>query len=129
LHKKIHGRKYDKLPPKLTKRKVDALWSELVKVRDGRECAICHSTSNLNSHHIKHKASHLLRYNLLNGLVLCCSCHKFGIHHPDFDVAKWYIERIEKLVGPNRLEYLRELQNSKVKLSLSEAWERLNGKV
>lgn len=117
-----------KLKPKLTQRKVDALWSQRVKERDNFRCQLCGRTSNLNSHHILRKQSRLMRYSLLNGITLCAGCHKWGVHSPDLDVAQMHLSRLVAKIGHERLEKIRLLKGVVRKISLQEAWESLGGK-
>ena len=65
------------------------LWTSRVHEMHGGVCAICgkrHGEDNgngkptyLNAHHIEPRATCArLRYDPLNGILLCPSCHKFG---------------------------------------------------
>lgn len=51
-------------------------WCNRVKERDGWKCVKCGSTNKLAAHHIKPwKDDETLRFNVDNGISLCCSCH------------------------------------------------------
>jgi len=54
-------------------------WSKAV--RSGGKCEVCGGTSKLNAHHILDKKLYpAYKYEPLNGVALCCSCHsKYGI--------------------------------------------------
>ena len=51
-------------------------WREAVFLRDGKKCIKCSSTSRLAAHHkIAWEMNEELRFEVENGLTLCCSCH------------------------------------------------------
>jgi hypothetical protein len=56
------------------KTEADKLWSD--KIRAVGYCQICGNRDNLNAHHLLEKSvwTHL-RYDVSNGVCLCCSCH------------------------------------------------------
>lgn len=75
--------------PKI-RRRLMRLWTETVhRMHDGK-CAICGKVhgevdpktgrpSYMNAHHIEPRATcAALRYDPMNGILLCPSCHKFG---------------------------------------------------
>jgi len=56
----------------------DKEWS--IKVRELHpECLICGSTAFLNSHHILPREISETRHIILNGVILCSKCHKWGL--------------------------------------------------
>lgn len=53
-----------------------ALWKKLVNERDGYKCMECKSTEKLHTHHIiPWKVDESKRFDVDNGITLCCSCH------------------------------------------------------
>lgn len=51
-------------------------WGLDVKIRDEFKCKNCGSEKNLHAHHIvKWNSDEKLRFDLDNGITLCCSCH------------------------------------------------------
>lgn len=77
---------------KLLKKKLDKLWSELIKKRAKGRCEMCGRTTSLNSHHIISRSNLTLRWDLANGCCLCVSCHSLGNHsaHKDpLGFAEW----------------------------------------
>ena len=72
------------------RRRLMRLWTEKVHSMQGGKCAVCGKAhgeidpktgkpSYLNAHHIEPRATcAALRYDPLNGILLCPSCHKFG---------------------------------------------------
>lgn len=64
------------------KKKLDKLWSEKVRERDGK-CVICgKSGKGLQAHHyIKAKSRSVkYRWDLRNGVTLCYGCHMYIVH-------------------------------------------------
>lgn len=59
------------------KKKLDGLWSELVKQEAGNKCEVCSKKEYLNSHHIVGRRNLRLRWELYNGVCLCPGCHTF----------------------------------------------------
>ena len=53
------------------------LWSEFIRIRDGRRCVMCHDTSGLSAHHIIRKSFiWMMEVEPGNGITLCRSCHR-----------------------------------------------------
>lgn len=86
--KKSKRKKLESLPKK--RRRLMRLWTEKVHDMQGHKCAVCGKrhgaidedtgkASFMNAHHIEPRATcAALRYDPLNGILLCPSCHKFG---------------------------------------------------
>jgi 5-methylcytosine-specific restriction endonuclease McrA len=52
------------------------LWALEVKKRDNFKCKFCKKEKNLHAHHIiPWKENEELRFDLDNGITLCCPCH------------------------------------------------------
>jgi len=103
--KKVNKTNYKKQESSYQK-KADAIWSEVIKIRDGYRCVLCGKTENLNSHHIIHKSrGKAVRYEILNGVCLCAGCHNFKIHKGDFLANK----RLVEIVGSERIEAIQKL--------------------
>jgi 5-methylcytosine-specific restriction endonuclease McrA len=57
-------------------KELDALCREVVFLRDGNKCRKCGKESGLfDWAHVHSRRSRVLRWNLLNSLVLCRACH------------------------------------------------------
>jgi hypothetical protein len=56
-------------------KRLDAAWSELVKLRANYQCEVCGKTKNLNSHHIWSRIRKSVRWDVQNGVCLCVGCH------------------------------------------------------
>jgi len=63
------------------KRELDKLWSQAIRLRDGR-CMVCGSKQKLNAHHciVRRARSLATRWNFANGITLCYTCHMFRLH-------------------------------------------------
>lgn len=61
------------------------IWSKKVRDRDGNKCVLCGSTEHVQAHHLMPKKFWKnYRFELNNGVSLCCKCHSFG---------KWSVHR------------------------------------
>ena len=77
------------------KRKLDRLWSTLVKERANHKCEYCGKTTHLNSHHIFSRNNHSVRWDLENGVCLCPSHHvlgNFSAHKAPIEFSEWLKE-------------------------------------
>lgn len=78
---------------KKLKKKLDILWSKLVKDRAGNRCERCFSQAKrLNSHHLISRRYIGTRYSLQNGLAICVGCH-FWFHQNPIEASKWILEK------------------------------------
>lgn len=78
-------------------------WSKAVRERDGNKCFVCGSTERVQAHHICQKRMwKSLKYDLNNGISLCCKCHSFGKYsvHRGTDLLL-----IEKLLNERPAQY------------------------
>lgn len=75
---------------KVIKKKLDVLWSQLVKKQADGKCEVCGKQENLNSHHIVSRKNLNLRWDLKNGCCLCVGCHKFKNESAHLDPI-WFI--------------------------------------
>jgi len=75
---------------------LDNLWSEIVKLRAGFRCEYCGKLKRLNSHHIRSRANQSTRWDLDNGICLCCGCHilnsTFSAHKTPLEFVEWLVE-------------------------------------
>lgn len=81
---------------KMTK-KLDTVWSEVVKKIAGYKCEVCGKDSSeckLNSHHIVGRTNRTLRWDLRNGVCLCSKHHKLGRQSAHEDPL-WFKEWLE----------------------------------
>lgn len=60
------------------RKRLDKIWSDEVKDRDGRRCVMCGQDKYLNAHHIIPREIHEMRYDVRNGISLCPKHHKYN---------------------------------------------------
>jgi hypothetical protein len=98
----------------------DALWSLAVRDDWANKCAVCGSR-DCEAHHLVPRQHEATRYDLRNGIALCCHCHQFDRdlsphqnsagwikwlewHHPT--LAEWYFEHCRpKFEGTKNAAY------------------------
>lgn len=83
----------------LSSKYVLALWSKVIKKRDGNKCVLCGSVHKIQAHHILKRGTYIcLGWFLLeNGATLCHTHHYLGAHDPYFprqqevqnQIVKW----------------------------------------
>ncbi len=81
-------------------------WAKQVKYLDNNECAICDKKEYLNAHHIIPVEVEETRLDVLNGITLCPSHHKFSwllsAHTNPLAFFVWLEEN-----RPHQYEYLK----------------------
>jgi len=88
------------------KRKLDALWSEII--RSKVYCERCGNFGN-NAHHIIGRVNLVLRWDLRNGCLLCSNCHylqKYSAHQDPLGFMEWFRKK-----RPEDYEYLKAKKN------------------
>jgi predicted restriction endonuclease len=82
--------------PPIDKR-LDSVWSKLVKLKAGNKCAVCGKQTALNSHHIYSRAKMSLRWSIENGICLCVGHHigvNFSAHKSPIEFSDWLINKL-----------------------------------
>lgn len=105
------------------KKKVDKLWSKLVRKKD-KKCIRCGKQTNLQAHHIFSRRFNSTRWLLDNGVTLCYGCHMFFAHIEHENFRDMVIEKI----GKAKYLQLKQLSNQIKKINyeeLSENFEKL----
>lgn len=78
------------------RRKALAEWSKNIRAKADGLCAICKSSKMVQAHHILPKERYPeFQFEPINGLSLCCICHKFGklsAHRNALFFAKWLMQ-------------------------------------
>ena len=70
---------------RLQERKLDRAWSEAVRERDGGWCRLGRDGCTCfpdDAHHIVTKRRRATRWDMVNGISLCRSCHRWIHAHP-----------------------------------------------
>lgn len=78
---------------------LDKLWSEAVKVRARHRSELSGKTERLHSHHILHKPTFRLRWELDNGVCITAGEHKFIAHGTRLrsrTFEEWALSRLDK---------------------------------
>ena len=98
------------------RRRLMRLWTARVGEDWCHRCAVCGSESTPNAHHMENRNTcRALRYDPMNGILLCPSHHKFGkdsAHKGGIWFADWL-----RVHHPDRLQYVLEHRNDDVNLN------------
>lgn len=73
-------KKKKKIDKKTLTKELEVLWKEACLYTWGDICEVCRKPANAFHHFIPRSKSLFLRYDVLNGVPLCRSCHS-KIHH------------------------------------------------
>ena len=89
-------KKIDDPNSRLWRNKADKLWKQLVHLKYNNKCAICDSTDFVQAHHMVPREMTSHRHVIQNGIVLCCSHHKYSFeispHKAPVAFFKWLME-------------------------------------
>ena len=96
--------------------KLDRLWSELVRERDGC-CMYCGRTESLDAHHIIGRANRSTRWDLENGITLCKKHHVFSNEFSAHGTPVKFTHWLEEQKGREWVEALVRKGNETVKFS------------
>lgn len=83
-------------------KKLDDLWSELIKKKFDNKCAVCGARGNLQAAHIFSRKHRATRWEPDNGVCLCRRHHLYWAHTEPFE----FMQLCEKLIGKERLNEL-----------------------
>jgi len=75
-----------------TKKRVDRLWSKVVREQAGNKCEVCGVSGEvkvLNAHHYIGRKNMRLRWELFNGVSLCYQHHVGGKESAHEDIEWW----------------------------------------
>ncbi len=112
--------------PALVKRKLLKLWSLTVRAKYENRCIICGSTQNINAHHLIHKAIQKYKFDINNGVALCCKHHlfdfKISAHKGSYLFFEFLKENHKKVFE----QYVKNINNiEKVKLDIKQIEKEL----
>lgn len=113
-------RRKSKAPKAVLVRQADSLWAWAVKVRAKGMCEQCGKPGS-DAHHMKSRKSHLLRWDLRNGVFLCKGCH-MRFHNQE----SWTLwQRFEEIRGDDWRFVVENLHGVAPKDTLEKAMVRL----
>jgi hypothetical protein len=96
---------------KKLRNKCKKLWREKVLARWGSACVVCGETKMPNCHHIIPKEMFpLLRYDPIDGIVLCPRHHKYGKFSAHRNPL-WFVDILISKMKPEDIEYLKTMMN------------------
>lgn len=88
----------------------DKIWALTVKLRADFKCELCGwDGDKLDAHHIIPRTFSDIRYNAMNGIALCSSCHKLGSrapHRPDGNSVFFFFLLMKKY--PDRFKFVED---------------------
>jgi len=104
-------------------KKLDRIWADLVKIRDGGKCVYCGKVGGLNAHNIFSRTNKYTRWYIPNGVSLCVACHvfssTFSAHKTPCEFTDW----IRELNGDEWYNNLRLKAHSIEKRTRSQILE------
>ena len=89
----LNSKAYAKKMQKREEKQKDIAWS--LKIRE-RPCFVCGTWENLHAHHLLPREFRQERHNLLNGVSLCCSHHKFNLNISAHRAPSMFMILLEK---------------------------------
>jgi hypothetical protein len=105
-------------------KKLDKMWREAVKERDGG-CQICGRVDYMNAHHVIGRRNQQTRWDLDNGIGLCPKHHTFGTESAHQDPA-WFMEWFQANY-PERYANIMKQRIMSVKRNYDDVVSQLNG--
>jgi len=108
------------------KRKLLRLWSIIVRAKYNNQCAVCGSAQNVQAHHLIHKAIQQYKFDVNNGIALCCKHHlfdfKISAHKGSYMFFEFLKENYKKVFE----QYVMNIHNiEKVKLDIEQIEKEL----
>jgi hypothetical protein len=98
------------------RRRLMRLWTAKVADEWGHKCAVCGSENLPNAHHLENRNTcRALRYDPMNGILLCPSHHKWGrdsAHKGGIWFADWLLKN-----HPDRFAYVLANRDKDVNLN------------
>lgn len=101
--------------------KVDALFSQYIRIRDKWICQVCNrsyttSTQGLHCSHIFSRRHNAIRFDERNAVAMCFSCHQWYGGNP-IEGGEW----ARRYLGPDVVDELIRIKNAPFKKT--KAWE------
>lgn len=96
-------------------RTANSLWQMLMHVIWRGHCARCRGMWGTAGHHITKRRYHAVKYAIMNGILLCASCHEWAENHEQ-EFLQWLREKYYSL-------YVWHMQNLNPPIRRIPAWE------
>lgn len=124
--KRVKRRKLE--PLARIRRRLMRLWTARVAEEWGHRCAVCGSESTPNAHHLENRNTcRALRYDPMNGILLCPSHHKWGrnsAHKGGIWFADWLMRN-----HPDRFAYVLANRDREIDLNDRTVLAELEGRL
>lgn len=124
--KRVKRRKLE--PLARIRRRLMRLWTARVADEWGHRCAVCGSESTPNAHHLENRNTcRALRYDPMNGILLCPSHHKWGrnsAHKGGIWFADWLMRN-----HPDRFAYVLANRDREIDLNDRTVLAELEGRL
>jgi len=112
---------------KTQKSSLDRLWQKKILERD-QKCRVCGSSNGVVGHHIFSRNNMNVRWDLDNGVLLCCKHHNLSNDWSAHSTYEVFFQWLEKTMGEKWIDDLykkslkvaKNLDYKKVKESLDE---------
>lgn len=102
----------------LLKNKLFKLWAQIIHL--GGQCELCgRSHGKLDAHHLEGRTGSL-KYDLENGMLLCFTCHRRGVHNEASSVQAEFRQKIIFLRGEEAMDRLKRKRYKIVKHTIGE---------
>lgn len=110
-------------------KRLDALWREVVRERDGAVCVHCHRRAATAVHHIFSRRHNSTRWDPINGVHLCFYCH-IRVAHEDPEVFRDFVvphlgQRVYDALKMRALSPALSVDETLITLSLREELKTL----
>jgi len=109
--------------PGTIKKRLDALWSRLVRERDRHRCIMCGKVENLQAHHwfVRRARSMAVRWVVENGATLCYYCHLCQLHrYADRAFVQRFFNTMNDIVDAEAQERMEDLAREPAKFSVED---------
>ena len=130
--KNTNTKSYKKKNLSKLRKKALKLWTDIVKLRDGK-CLLCGIKNGelnknskpawLNAHHIEDKMNYSTRFDPINGIAVCPGCHRFckdSAHRSPVWFLNWL-----SINRPETITYLLKARNENPENALGWTEEML----
>jgi len=87
------------------------LWRQAILTKWDSQCVFCGDTVLPNAHHIVPKVFASLRYDSINGIILCPRNHKFNDRFSAHKNSLWFVALLVSRMPKGELKYLMRMMN------------------